>query len=74
MSKNRIRGIESWNRLTAVREEWGGGNWLKEGEEIRQRIQTHDPWTWTTVWGLPEGVGGLDGEGKRRTIGTTIIA
>ena len=18
----------------------------------------HDPWTWTTVWGLPEGVGG----------------
>ena len=19
----------------------------------------HDPWTWTTVWGLPEGVGEL---------------
>ena len=32
----------------------------------------HDPWTWTMVWGLLEGVGGgLDGGGK---FGTTVIA
>ena len=32
-----------------------------KGEGISQRthiyIYMHDPWTWTMVWGMPEGVG-----------------
>ena len=45
---------------------------MKEGEGISQRTYVPDPWTWTTVWGLPEGVGrvSLAGGGK---IGTTQI-
>ena len=27
--QNRIRGIETWNRLTAGRGEWGRWGWLK---------------------------------------------
>ena len=36
----------------------------------------HNPWTWTTLWGLPEGVRGwwLGEGGKGRKIGTTVIA
>ena len=64
--QNRTRGIESWNRLTAVRGEGGGGDWLKEGEGPSQRPCMKDPWTWTTVWGLTIEVGGgLGGEGQR---------
>ena len=40
--QNRIRGTETWDRLTAVE---GGGDWLKEGEGIRQRADMQDPWT-----------------------------
>ena len=55
--------MESWNRLTAVRGEGGGGDGLKEGEGISQRTYMHDPWTWTTVWGLTMEVGGGLGGG-----------
>ena len=34
----------------------------------------HDPWMWTTMWGLPEGVvGWVKGENGGK-IGTTVIA
>ena len=49
--------VESWNTLTAVRGEEGGGDYLKEGEGISQRTYMHDSWTWTTVWGLTVGAG-----------------
>ena len=29
----------------------------------------HDPWTWTMVWGLPEGVGGWVKGGKGGKLG-----
>ena len=54
MSKNRIRGIETWNRLTAIRGEGQSGDWLKGGG-VSQRTYIHDPWTWTTVLSLPKG-------------------
>ena len=34
----------------------------------------HDPWTWTTVLGLPEAAGGLEEGGKGGKIGTTVKA
>ena len=30
---------------------------MKEGEETSQRTYIQEPWTLTTVWELPEGVG-----------------
>ena len=30
--QNRTRGMETYNRLTAIREEGGGGDWLRDGE------------------------------------------
>ena len=44
------------NRLTAVRGE-GKGDWVKEGGGISQRTCIPDPYTWSTVWGWPEGRG-----------------
>ena len=32
--------MNTWNRLTAVRGERGGGTWMKEGEGIGQRTLT----------------------------------
>ena len=32
--------MDTGNRLTAVRGEGRGGDWMKEGEEIRQRTET----------------------------------
>ena len=57
MSKNRIRGIETWKGR--------GRDWLKEGEGTSQRTCVHGPWTWTTVWGLPVGVGARLGGGVK---------
>ena len=58
-----------------VREEWGGGEWRKEGEGISQTTCMKDPWTWTTLSRLTMevggGLGGVGGGGKSRT---TIIA
>ena len=46
----------------------------KRGEGTRQRTCTNDPWTWTTVRGLPVGVGlGWAEEDKGGKIGTTVI-
>ena len=40
---------------------------MKDGKGINQRIFMHDPWTWTTMWGLTERSEreGLGGGGKR---------
>ena len=57
---------ESWNRLTAIREEWGGGDWLREGAGISHRTHMYDPRTWTMVWGLTVGVGADWVGGQRR--------
>ena len=72
--QNRIRGIETWKSVTAVRGEGRGGYWLKEGEGISQSTYIHDPWSWTTVLGLPEGLGGAGWRGSKGKIGTTVIA
>ena len=40
----------------------GREDWLKEGEGISVRTYMQDPWTWTTVWGLPKGVGVVRGK------------
>ena len=47
---------------------WGGGDRLKDGEGFSQRTCMHDPWTWTTVWGLTVGMGAgwLEGEKGRK--------
>ena len=37
------RGMNTWNRPTAVRGEGGGGDWMKEGEENSQRTYMHSP-------------------------------
>ena len=64
--QNRIRGIESWNRLKIVRGMGEGRDSVKEGEGIRQRTYMKDPCTWTTVWGLSMGVGGRMGRREQR--------
>ena len=46
---------------------------MKEGEWISKKTCMKDPWTWTRVWGLPEGVGVLGGGGERGKIETTVI-
>ena len=57
-------------RLTALRGEQCRGEWWKEGEGISQRTYMNDPWTWTTEWGLTEGVrGGLSGGEQREKLG-----
>ena len=55
--------METWDRLTAAREEKRG--W-KEGEEISQRTCMNDPRTWTMVWGLTVGAEGEMGGGRQR--------
>ena len=32
---------------------------------IVAKKHTHDTWTWTRTWGLPESVGGMVGRGER---------
>ena len=38
---------------------------IQHRKQSSQRTHMHDPWTWTMVWGLSEGVGGL-GQGRQR--------
>ena len=38
------------------------GGYKLQHREYSQRTYMHDPWTWTTVWGLREGVGGEMGQ------------
>ena len=45
--QNINRGIDTWNRLIAVKGKEGKVYWMKEGERISQRIYRHDPWTQT---------------------------
>ena len=64
--------MDTYNRLHIVRGEGKRRDWMKEGEGISQRTYMHGPWTWTTVWGSPEGTGGGAGWrwakwGRRRT-------
>ena len=74
MSKTQT-GMDTWNRPTAVREEQGGGDCLKEGEGISQRTYMKGPWTWTMVWGLTMEVGGgLGGGGTGGKMRTTVTA
>ena len=47
---------------------------VQHREYNSKRIYMHDPWTWTMVWGLTEGVTGLGGGGTGGITGTTIIA
>ena len=66
--------MKSWNRLTAIRGEGEGGDRLKEGEGIGQRVHMKDPWTWTKVQGLTTQVGGaLGGGGQRGQNGATGV-
>ena len=64
-----MRGVESRNRLTAVRGKEGGGKCLKEGENTSQRTYMKGPWTWTMGVGIDYGSGGrLGREGPREKI------
>ena len=54
-----------WNSHGDV--EYSAGNGV--AKEHRQ-----DPWTWTTVWGMSEGVAGWVQRDKGGKIGTTVIA
>ena len=45
--QDKNRSIDTWNRLTAVRGEDEGVDWMKEGERISQRTYMH-PWKLTT--------------------------
>ena len=45
-------GIEKYT-LVVTEESWGCK--VQHRKQSSQRTYTHDPWTWTTVWGLPEG-------------------
>lgn len=47
------------------------GDCMKEGEKTSQRTYVQEPWTWTRVWELPEGVGGLSETRQRGKTGTT---
>ena len=65
--------IETWNRLTATREQGVEGKWWKEGEGISQRTCMNDPQTWTKLWGLTVGAGvGWAEEVKGEKIRTTV--
>ena len=65
--------METWNKLTATREEAGGDEWCKEGERISHRTRMNQPWTWTTVRGWTVGArSGLGRGGQRGKIGTTV--
>ena len=41
--QDKNRSIDTWNRLTAVRGEDEGVDWMKEGERISQRTYMHNP-------------------------------
>ena len=34
--------LQTWNRLTLTRGEWGGGQWWKEGEGTSQKTCVND--------------------------------
>ena len=47
---------------------------MREGEEMSQRTYMHDPQTQTSVWGWPEGSGGLGGGGQGwGEMGTSVV-
>ena len=47
---NRTRGMDTWKRLTDLRGEEGGEDWIKQSEGISQRTYMHDPWAQTIMW------------------------
>ena len=50
--------MDTWNRLTDLREDGGRGDWIKEGEGISQRTYMHSSGTrYNNV--MKAGVGGL---------------
>ena len=54
--------MESWNRLTAVTGEEGGGNSLKEGEGISQRTCMKNSMDMYKSEGIDHGSGGRVGQ------------
>ena len=73
--QNRTRDMETRNRLTAIREEGGGGNGEKEGEGSSQGTCINDPWALTTGLGLTVGAGVVGGTGESNggIIGTCVV-
>ena len=61
---NRTRGMETRNRLTSTRGEWGGDNGVKEVEGSSQGRGIKDKWTKTAGVGLKVGGQGGYGRGK----------
>ena len=59
------------NRLTAVRGECGDR--MKKGEGISQRTYMHDLWTWTIVWGFPEGAAGWKWANEEKVRAIAIV-
>ena len=48
------KGIKKY-KLVVTEQSWGCKAQYRE--QSSQRTYMHDPQTWTTVWGLPEGMG-----------------
>ena len=65
-------GIERY-KLVVTEFLWGSE--VQQREYSSRRLYMHDPWTWTTVWELPEEMGGgQHGGEQRRKNWETIIA
>ena len=66
---------EGIKKYKLVVTEQSRGHKVQHREQSSQRTYMQDPQTWTTVWGLPEGVGEVGWRrGKGRKFGTTVIA
>ena len=66
-----VRGLRSTNRL--LQSSCGDVKYSVGNGASKELTYTHDPWTWTMVWGLPEGVGFWVEGGKGRKIRITVI-
>ena len=73
--QTRNRGMDTWNRLTAVRRLGGRRNWVKEGEGINQRnicmTMDMDNGVVMARWKGEQGLGGgghVEGQGMRTSL------
>ena len=67
-----MRALRSTNRL--LQNSHGDIRYSIGNGVSNQRSSTHDPWTRTMTWGLPEGVGYAGWRGAKGKIRTTVIA
>ena len=73
--QNRNKDIETWNRLTAVRGEWGGGTGWKKPKELdkEQICMTHRHKQQCGDGQRGRGAGAGWRQGKQEKMGTSLI-